>query len=342
MASNGFDMYTPKTIRKIRDGWTERKNFLTDLFFGNSDTTTTEEIMLEITKGGEYTAPFITPLESGRPIVDKTTKTNLIKAPNIGVLRTLEPKDYFVRDAGMNFLGQYDPAKRVGKRIAEILKDQETYISNKEELMVSQFLTTGKVTSVEKEAAYEVNYGIDNTSTLGSTKKWGDSGVNPLTSLDQILEKAEGSGTIVRNVVMGSLAAEKFMNSKEFKKDILSKDLQSEFVKQVVRKYPGVVWLGTYTTYGVELFRYSRKVVGYDGKPIDLLPKNMVIGGPVGGTILYAPIINMSTSDVHIAKRFSDVDIPNKKTKNITTEARPVLQPLDLSGYFNVIVCDAE
>ena len=50
----------------------------------------------------------------------------------------------------------------------------------------------------------------------------------------------------------------------------------------------------------------------------------------------------MGTSDVHMVKRFSDVDSPNKKTKNITTEARPVLQPDDLSGYFNVIVCDAE
>lgn len=340
--ANEFDLYTPKTIRKIRDAWEPKKNFLTDLFFSNSETVPTEEIMLEITKGGEHTAPFVTPLEMGRPVVDRTTTTNLITAPNIAVSRTLGPKDYFVREAGMNFTGDYQPAQRVGKRIAEILADQERYIANKEELIVSQFLTTGKVTSTTDEASYEVDYGIDNMVTLEGGKKWGETGVNPITSLDEILAKAEESGVIVRNVVMGLTAADKFMNSKEFKHDMLSKDLQTEFVKEVTRKYPGVVWLGTYKTYGVELFRYSRKVIGYDGKEIQLMPTNMILGGSTEGKILYAPIINMGTNDVHMVKRFSDVDSPNKKQKNITTESRPVLQPDDLSGYFNVVVCDAE
>lgn len=341
MAEN-FDLYTPKTVKKIRDAWQPKKNFLTDLFFKNSDTVATEEIMLEITKGGDHVAPFVTPLEMGRPVVDRKTSTNLIKAPNIAVSRTLGPNDYFVREAGMNFFGNYNPAERVGKRIAEILTGQERYISNKEELMVAQFLTTGKVTSTGKEANYEVDYGIDNMVTLESDKQWGKTGVNPLTSLDGILAKAEESGVIVRNVVMGLTAADKFMNSPEFKKDILSRDLQSEFVKEVTRQYPGVVWLGTYKTYGVELFRYSRKVIGYDGKEIQLMPTNMILGGSAEGKILYAPIINMGTSDVHMVKRFSDVDSPNKKQKNVTTESRPVLQPDDLAGYFNVIVCDAE
>lgn len=339
--TNGFDLYTPKTVRKIRDAWEPKKNFLTDLFFKNSDTVPTEEVVLEITKGGEHVAPFVTPLEMGRPVVDRTTTTNLIFAPNIAVSRTLGPKDYFVREAGMNFFGEYDPATRIGKRIAEILTNQERYISNKEELMVSQFLTTGKVTSTTDEASYEVDYGIDNMVTLQAEEKWGKTGVNPITSLDNILAKAEESGVIVKNVVMGLSAADKFMNSSEFKKEMLSKDLQTEFVKEVIRQYPGVVWLGTYKTYGVELFRYSRKVIGYDATEIQLMPTNMILGGSTEGKILYAPIINMGTSDVHMVKRFSDVDSPNKKTKIISTESRPVLQPDDLSGYFNVIVCDA-
>ena len=338
----GFDLYTPKTIREVRNQWTPKRNFLTELFFNNADTVQTEEIILEITKFGDHIAPFITLLESGRPIVDRKVATNLIKAPNVGVERTLSPKDYFVRDAGMNFTGDYSPAQRVAKRISEILSDQERYISNKEELMVSQFLTTGKVKSIADEESYEVDYGIENSSTLPGGQKWGEDKVNPLVSLDKILAKAEEGGIKVKQVVMGMLAADKFMNSPNFKKEMLSRDLQTEFVKEVVRKFPGVVWLGTYTTYGIELFRYSRTVIGYDGKPIELMPKNMILGGSNEGKILYVPIINMGQGDVHITKRFSNVVTPNEKTKKITTEARPVLQPADLSGYFNVIVCDAE
>lgn len=334
-----FDLYTPKTIKEIRKITALKRNFLTELFFSNEDTVGTEEVMLEYTKSGEYTAPFITPLESGRPVGDKKTKTNIIKAPSIAPERTLEPKDYFVRDAGMAITGGYNPAQRIGKRITEILTEQEIFITNKEELMVSQFLTTGKVTSATGEAEYEIEYGLENFSTLPSDEEWGKTGVDPFVSLDKIIAKAEETGILVENLVLGTLAAEKLLNS-EATKLHLSKDLQSDFVKEVTRKHPGVIWLGTYKTYGVDLFRYSRKIFSPDGKTkIQLMPENQIIGGPKGGTRLYAPVIFMGKGDIHQTKRYSNVVTPTEKTKKITTESRPVLQPCDLDGYFAVTVC---
>ncbi|MBR8701153.1 hypothetical protein IX317_001849 [Fusobacterium sp. DD29] len=338
-----IDLYSPKVVRKIRDEAKPKRDFLTSLFFGKKETVPTEEILLEISKSGEHIAPLVTPLESGRPVIDKTISTNLVVAPNVGVEYVLTPKDYFLRDPGETLLNSnYSPAKAVGKRIGEILQQQETYIANREELMVSQFLTTGKVQAIADDVGYEVDYGMTNKSTLQHGKKWGETGINPLASLDEVLEKAEETGIMVDTVVMGSLAAQKLMESKEFKKEMLSKDLQSEFVKTVLRQYPGVVWLGTYKTYGVELFRYSRKLIGNDKKAIDLMPKNMIVGGPTKGKILYSPIVNMGKGDIHLTSRYSNVTSPTEKTKKITTEARPVLQPCDMDAYFSVVVCDAE
>lgn len=331
------DIYTPKTVRKIRDKAELKRNFLISLFFPRRTTVTTEEIILECTKSGEQTAPFITPLESGRAIKNKKVRTNVITAPNIGVAEILTPKDFFVREAGMELSG-FDPVIRASKRLGEILRKQENYIVNKEELMVGQFLTTGKVTSLTGEDGYEVDYELENISTLSSGEQWGKPGVNPLTSLDEIISNAEASGVLVGNIVMGADAAKNFMNS-EYTKEVLSKDLQSEFVKEVVREYPGVVWLGTYKTYGVEIFRYKRKVLGPDKTPMEIIPSNIVIGGPKDGEILYAPIVNMGKGDIHVTERYSNVEIPTPKVKKITTESRPVLQPSDLDGYFSVIVC---
>ena len=331
------DIYTPKTVRKIRDKAELKRNFLISLFFPRRTTVTTEEIILECTKSGEQTAPFITPLESGRAIKNKKVRTNVITAPNIGVAEILTPKDFFVREAGMELSG-FDPVIRASKRLGEILRKQENYIVNKEELMVGQFLTTGKVTSLTGEDGYEVDYELENISTLSSGEQWGKPGVNPLTSLDEIISNAEASGVLVGNIVMGADAAKNFMNS-EYTKEILSKDLQSEFVKEVVREYPGVVWLGTYKTYGVEIFRYKRKVLGPDKTPMEIIPSNIVIGGPKDGEILYAPIVNMGKGDIHVTERYSNVVTPTEKVKKITTESRPVLQPSDLDGYFSVIVC---
>lgn len=332
------DIYTPKTVKKIRDKAELKRNFLISLFFPRRTPVTTEEIILECTKSGEQTAPFITPLESGRAIKSKKVRTNVITAPNLGVAEILTPKDFFVREAGMQLSGDFDPVIRASKRVGEILKKQENYIVNKEELMVGQFLTTGKVTSLTGEDGYEVDYELENISTLSSGEQWGKPGVNPLTSLDEIISNAEASGVLVGNIVMGVDAAKNFINS-EYTKEILSKDLQSEFVKEVVREYPGVVWLGTYKTYGVEIFRYKRKVLGPDETPMEIIPSNIVIGGPKDGEILYAPIVNMGKGDIHVTERYSNVEIPTPKVKKITTESRPVLQPSDLDGYFSVIVC---
>ena len=222
-------LYTPKTIRKIRENVEVKRNFLTELFFKKETPVSTEEIILEYTKAGEAVAPYLTPLEAGRPVYSRSKKSNVIIAPSIGPEYSLTPKDMFAREAGQA-IENYSPAKMVGEKIGRVLLDQENYITNKIELMVSQFLTTGIVKSGDKEAEYEVNYELGNKVTLDSTHKWTAAGVDPLFSLDEMIKKAEENGLKTENIILGSKAAEILRKSEEFKKAI-SKDLLNEFVK---------------------------------------------------------------------------------------------------------------
>ena len=300
-------LYTPVTIKKVRQNLDVKRDFLTGLFFEKSSKSLTPTIILEYTKAGEAVAPFLTPMEAGRPVYSRTK--------------------------------EFNPAIETGKRIGEILGDQENYIKNRIELMVSQFLTTGIVKSGDKEIEYEVNYELGNKVTLTSGKKWTDTGVNQLSSLDSIIQKAEENGYKTENIVLGLKAADLLVNSEAFKKAV-SQDLQSEFVKKAVRTYPGIIWIGTYKKFGVELFSYSRKVTDTDGKSIQLMPTNMVIGGPAAGEVIYAPIVFMGNGFVHMTERYSNLDTTNPKAAKITTESRPVLQPCDVDAYFSYVVCD--
>ena len=259
-------LYTPVTIKKVRQNLDVKRDFLTGLFFEKSSKSLTPTIILEYTKAGEAVAPFLTPMEAGRPVYSRTKKSNVINAPSIGPEYSLTEKDLFERPAGAS-IEEFNPAIETGKRIGEILGDQENYIKNRIELMVSQFLTTA------------------------------------------------------------------------FKKAV-SQDLQSEFVKKAVRTYPGIIWIGTYKKFGVELFSYSRKVTDTDGKSIQLMPTNMVIGGPAAGEVIYAPIVFMGNGFVHMTERYSNLDTTNPKAAKITTESRPVLQPCDVDAYFSYVVCD--
>ena len=260
-------LYTPVTIKKVRQNLDVKRDFLTGLFFEKSSKSLTPTIILEYTKAGEAVAPFLTPMEAGRPVYSRTKKSNVINAPSIGPEYSLTEKDLFERPAGAS-IEEFNPAIETGKRIGEILGDQENYIKNRIELMVSQFLTTGIVKSGDKEIEYEVNYELGNKVTLASGKKWTDTGVNQLSSLDSIIQKAEENGYKTENIVLGLKAADLLVNSEAFKKAV-SQDLQSEFVKKAVRTYPGIIWIGTYKKFGVELFSYSRKVTDTDGKSIN-------------------------------------------------------------------------
>lgn len=195
-------LYTPVTIKKVRQNLDVKRDFLTGLFFEKSSKSLTPTIILEYTKAGEAVAPFLTPMEAGRPVYSRTKKSNVINAPSIGPEYSLTEKDLFERPAGAS-IEEFNPAIETGKRIGEILGDQENYIKNRIELMVSQFLTTGIVKSGDKEIEYEVNYELGNKVTLASGKKWTDTGVNQLSSLDSIIQKAEENGYKTENIVLG-------------------------------------------------------------------------------------------------------------------------------------------
>ena len=333
-----LNLYTAKTLRKVRERVVVKRNFLRELFFKKEEKVSSSEIILEITKGKESFAPFVAPLERGKPINEKKIKTNIIRAPKIGVTKVLAEGDMIVRNAGEGLLGE---TESIVKKMKKILETQEEYIVNKEELMVSQFLTTGKVTSIEGDFGYEVDYGLGNIETLPEAEQWDKAEVNPIASLDKILSKSEENGHMIEVLVMGFNAAEHFIRSAE-KQRLLSRDLQTEMVKEVLRRHSGVVWLGTYKTYGVEIYRYKRSLLTSKGKKIDLMPSNVLIGGSTDGEILYAPIFNTAdtkSEPLKKVKRYSYVKNIDDAGLQIITQSSPVLQPVDVDAYFCVTVC---
>lgn len=337
------NFYKTSVIREIRSNVDRNPNFLRDIFFPNVETTDEEDIILEISKGGNRIAPFVSPVEDGRVMKSKGRSTNIITAPNVAPKYVLTPKDLFERAVGANFQGGDTPAVRQAKKIGKILKDQEKFITNKEELMIGQFLTTGKITSLTGEHTYELDYGLENQDTLEAGKKWTDAGVDILQSIRDYVDEAEAnSGEKVDVVILGSKGAKALLSNTALaeKLDIKNK---TEAVIQTIKKYPGITWLGKMDS-AVDIYSYNQQLVDETGAKKEIIPSNMMIGGPAGGTIVYAPIIYFEKeggTDVYVETRHARVSVSETgKEKSISTEARPVLQPFDLDAYFSVVVCD--
>lgn len=330
----GFNLYTQKHVTEIRNNIEINRSFLKNLFFPKVDEKAVQEFMMEIEKNGETYAPFITKLEAGRPMPGTTRNTNIITAPELGPEYTMQPDDYFERPVGEQISER--TAMNTAKKMKRVLEQQEREIANKEELMAAQFMTTGKVISIGKDSEYEVDYGVSNIGTLPTEEQWDQTTANPKASLKKMIAEAEACGQKVQAVVMGWEAAQCFEKALQGDREF-SSDNQSEFVKKVLRESPGVIWIGTYKTFGCEIFQYYRKVADYEGNQIDLIPSNMVCGGPIEGTMLYGAVVNtldQKSSAIKVGARFSWKDTSSPKTEKIVTNSRPVLQPCNPDGYF--------
>lgn len=335
--------YTTKTIQLIRQGLVNNPNFILDTFFQNRETVQDEEIMLEIETSGNKMAPFISPIENGRIMVEAGYTSNIIVAPSLAPKHVITPKDMFKRQAGENITGGKSPVQRQAENAGKILANQEKYIKNKEEYLAAQFLTTGKITSDSGEHKYELDYQMPHIYTLEAGKKWSDAGVNPLDAIDKFVDDCEETGTPCENIIMGASSAKYFNNSEVLNKQLDIRNKQFMTV-ELQKKYPGIVYMGFYEARQVHLYAYNRSVVDNTGNKKAIVPTNMIFGGPSGGTILYAPVVyhkENDTSFIHEEIRYSSIQISaSGKEKSITTESRPVFKPLDLSSYFSAIVCD--
>lgn len=340
------NFYKTSIIREIRSNVERKPNFLRDIFFPNVENTDEEDIILEISKGGNRIAPFVSPVEDGRIMKNKGRNTNIITAPNIAPKYVLTPKDLFERPVGASFQGGDKPAIRQAKKIGKVLKDQETFITNKEELMIGQFLTTGKVTSLDGDHPYELDYKLENQDTLETSKKWDTVGVDIFQCIRDYVDEAEAnSGEKIDVVILGRRASKNLLSSANVDEK-LDKKNKTEAVITVIKKFPGISWLGTLDS-AINIYSYRQDLKDEKENKIEILPQNMMIGGPSGGTIIYAPVIYFAkegsgqSDEVFVESRHSRIAVSeNGKQKSISTESRPVLQPFDLDAYFSVVVCD--
>ena len=302
--------YNTKRIKEMKSTLAIKRNFLTELFFPKEDPQDKRTIQLEIERAGEQWAPFITEMQEGKPMPSTTKQALVITIPEVAPSYALKPEDYFQREVGQP--ETVSIVANVAKKTQKVLERQEVQIANKEEMMVSQFLTTGKIISSGDEAAVEIDYKVPNISVLPADKMWDKAGTNPEQSLKEIILDAEATGIKTEAIVFGSLAAEKYIESLR-KNNALSLDNQSEYVKKMLRKFPGISYIGVLKGYGIDLFSYKRTIYDYKGKQTEILPENMVIGGPKNGTIIYGPIIDTKSkgSPLQIGKRYSWVDTPN-------------------------------
>lgn len=140
-----------------------------------------------ISKGGMKLAPFVMPTAAGRPVRSKGSVTKTFKPAYVKPMTEVDPSRPLTRRPGERYGGDMTPPERRAAVIADILLEHRRQIIRRKEFMAAEILSTGSVTvSGPDYPTQVVDFGRDAglTQALTSTARWGETGVDPVKTLE--------------------------------------------------------------------------------------------------------------------------------------------------------------
>ncbi|MGU3286464.1 major capsid protein [Methylobacterium mesophilicum] len=274
-------------------------SFLYDTFFTSEQTFDTEEVYFDKVERARRLAPIVSPAVQGKAERLRGYYANSFRPAYVKPKHVIEPWRTLRRRPGEALLGELSLAERRDRIVIDTLQVQDDQITRREEYMAAQMLLTGAVTVVgEDYPAQVVDMGrpAGNTVALTGAARWGQSGVDPMVSIQAwsaLLQNA--SGFAPTKVIMDPLAWALFLQSStvarvmnSFRQTTGNVDLAGTAVGGV----GGEAVLGG-TVGQFEFYVYQQFYTDDLGNVLKFMPDNSVImGNPAGcqGTRLYGAI----------------------------------------------------
>lgn len=160
--------------------------FLRDRFFREITRSLTEYVDIDVVKGKQKLAPFVSPLLEGKLVERLGFTTNTLQPPYIKPKMVTTAQDLLSRMAGEPLYSDITPEQRASAQLAKDLAYLAEQIDRREEWMCAQILSTGKVTCTGEGINIVVDFGLAGTHniTLTGNDLWSDTtNSNPLKDL---------------------------------------------------------------------------------------------------------------------------------------------------------------
>ena len=182
---------------------------------------------------------------------------------------------------------------------------------------------------------------MTNKETLGDGLRWNQPGTDPIADLKRWKTTVvKTSGISPKVCVLEPESASAFINNVSVKDQLNTRRIELGQINPVELE-PGVTYLGTLTSVGLEMYEYQEQV--HNGtENVDIMPKGIVIMGPGNDKWVVGPIaihtkndgLNFSEPEIYTAERVAHSWIEKGKKRNLETLARFIPKVGDIDGYF--------
>lgn len=315
--------------------------FLRDTFFPNVITSDDEEVAIDKMLSRKKMAPFVSPDVPAKERALRGRKVETFQPACVKPLNTIRPNDLVKRQAGENIGGQLSPADRRTSVIAQTLLDQDDEITRREEWMCAQVIRSGQViVDGEDYERQVVNFGraSGQTVALSGSSRWGETGVKPLSNLKSwatLTQKA--SGGAVRNVILGTGAAELLQDDAELESKLDNRrQATGNFELGPVAAGDNdepAVYIGSIGVFN--FWQYAQWFEDDDGNEVEIWPEYGVgmVSSAFRGNMAYGAILDMDAL-VPLSRFPKNFMENNPSREHLLTQSAPLPVPSDVTGSF--------
>jgi len=266
--------------------------------------------------------------------------------PMIKPVRTAHANDVFQQGFGQNIYGDRAQKASGMKTLVGELIELDDAITRKENIMLAELITTGKMSIQGKGVSREaISYGTDseNFETLTGTDAWNKETSNPLADLERwqmlVLKK---TGILIDSVVLTLKAKEAFMGNEKVKEKL--KYTHVNEVRVEPRKLgDGASYIGTIPELNLDIYSFIDWYTDDKGDEVELLPDGGVLAcRSKSVTVHYGAISQMvkGTNSIftgeRIPKHWVDEDADVEKIR-LSASPLPVLEDADSIIFATVI-----
>ena len=333
-----FDAFTHNEIVAVIRDEVPFQPFLLSTAFGMEYITDDQDINFDQVDPDRRMSIFVNPRVPGQVAPDRGFAVRSYKPGYIKDKASIDPSYVFKRRVGEPLNQRMSNAERYAATVAGQAIDMLTRRDRRLEWMAAQLLLSGTYTMSGTGISVEVDMGrsAGNTVTLTSGDRWGQTGVSPVTSIQNMLAKTR---TPIRNLVMGNYAYADLIKDPTLEKLVYIQLQEGSGASlqfgpmQGTRE--GVVYRGTLPSAGVSIWTYTHTYEHPDtGVETLFLPEDAVLFIPDAsyGYQCFAAIWDAAANYSGMPYFFKNWEEDDPGTPFLMLQSAPMLAHVKIDG----------
>ncbi len=324
--------------------------FLQNRYFPDGTVFTTSQVLVEYKDGNQKLAPFVSPEVGGKAVRRDGYKATAYEPAFIAPKRALTIDNLTKKGFGEALYGELTPEERAVKITADDLTEMDEMIVRRQEEMCAQVL--------QENALTMKHYGDDNKvvdtkvieyfeGTNGAVytpnTNWDSADADILGDVAAIAKILTKRGLPATDVILGSEAADAFLNNEKIQKLLDNRNYNIGTVDPT-ENFPEATFLGVINCKGrkMNFIQYDATYEDENGADTPYInPKDIIVTAPGCGVTNYGAITQINFGEsmprTHAEKRVPLYAIKDQ-VREVALRTAPLVQPKHKNAFIKATV----